>query len=143
VATDSASQATSFTRTLTRNLPLNSDGEALGLAQYLIGVYASPIFRFTSMTLDGLMDDALWPYILGLAISNRITVKQRPPPITTAIQSDCYIESIAHEVQATEDGTFWRVTFGLSSADGLAGSGFWVLDSSTYSVLNSTTKLGY
>lgn len=143
VATDTTSQAAYFTRTLTRTLPLLTDGEALSLAQYLIGVYASPIFRFTSMTLDGLMDDALWPYILGLAISNRITVKQRPPPITTAIQADCYIEGVAHEVQSTADGTFWRTTLGLSSAEGLAGSGFWVLDSTIYSVLNSTTKLGY
>src|SRR5262249_40648908 len=36
VATDSASQAAYFTRTLVRNLPLLSDGEALSLAQYLV-----------------------------------------------------------------------------------------------------------
>jgi hypothetical protein len=143
VATDAASQAAYFTRTLTRTLPLLSDSEALSLAQYLVGVYANPIFRFTSVTLDGLMDDALWPHMLGRAISERITVIQRPPPIGTAIQADCYIESIAHEVSATEDGALWRTTFGLSSADGLAGSGFWVLDSTIYSVLDSTTKLAY
>lgn len=143
VATDTTSQAAYFARTLTRTLPLLTDTEALSLAQYLIGVYALPIFRFTSITLDGLMDDALWPFILGLAISNRITIKQRPPPITTAIQADCYIESIAHEVESTADGTFWRVTFGLSSADALAGSSFWILQDATYGVLNSTTKLAY
>jgi hypothetical protein len=143
VATDSVSQAKYFTRTLTRTLPMLSDSEALGLAQYLAGLYALPIFRFTSITLDGLMDDLLWPHILGRAISERITVLERPPPITAAIQQDCYIEAISHDIQAREDGTFWRVTFGLSSAEGLAGSGFWVLDSTVYSVLDSTTKLGY
>jgi hypothetical protein len=143
VATDTISQAAYFTRTLTRTLPILTDVESLGLAQYLVALYASPIFRFTSITLDGLMADALWPWMLSLDISNRITVKQRPPPITTAIQSDCYIESVAHQIEAREDGTFWRTTFGLSSADALAGSSFWILQDATYGVLNSTTKLAY
>jgi hypothetical protein len=143
VATDAASQAAYFTRTLTRTLPLLSDSEALSLAQYLVGVYANPIFRFTSVTLDGLMDDALWPHMLGRAISERVTVIERPPPIGVAIQADCYIESISHTIEAREDGAFWRTTFGLSSAEGLAGSSFWILDSATYSVLDSTTKLAY
>lgn len=143
VATDSTSQSAYFTRTLTRTLPLYDDTEALALAQYLIGLYAAPIFRFSSVTLDGQMSDPLWPYMLGLAISNRITIIQTPPPITTAIQADCYVESIAHDVTATEEGFFWRTTFGLSSAEGLAGGSFWVLDSATYSVLDSTTKIGY
>jgi len=143
VATDAASQAAYFTRTLTRSLPMLSDTEALSLAQYLVGVYANPIFRYTSVTLDGNMVDALWPYMLGLAISQRITILQAPSPTAVQISTDCFIESIAHEVTATEDGTFWRTTFGLSSAEGTAGGAFWVLDSTTYSVLDSTTKLGY
>jgi hypothetical protein len=146
VATDATSQAQYFTRTLTRTLPMLSDTEALSLAQYLVGVYANPIFRYTSLVLDGNMADALWPHMLGRAISDRITVQQRPPPLLPTpflITADCYIEAIAHEVTATEDGTYWQTTFGLSSADALAGSSFWVLDSTTYSVLDSTTKLGY
>jgi hypothetical protein len=143
VATDATSQASYFTRTLTRNLPILTDTEALGLAQWLVGLYALPIFRFTGMTLDGLMDDALWPHILGRAISERITVKQRPPPITTALQQDCYIESIAHDVRSDERGTFWLTRFGLSSAEALAGSSFWILQDPVYGVLNSTTKLAY
>jgi hypothetical protein len=143
VASDSASQAAYFTRTLTKTLPLLTDAEALGLAQWLIGNYALPIFRFTSLTLDGLMDDGLWPHMLGRDLSQRITVIQRPPPIGVAITQDCYIESIAHDVQATEDGTFWRTTFGLSSAAALAGSSFWILQDPIYGVLDSTTKLAY
>lgn len=143
VATDTTSQTAYFTRTLTRALPMSSDAEALSLAQYLAGLYAQPIFRFTSMVLDGLMDDLLWPYMLDLAISDRITVIQRPPPIGVAIQQDCYIEAVGHDIQATESGTFWTTTFGLSSAEALAGGSFWVLDSATLSVLDSTTKLGY
>ena len=145
VATDLTSQAAYFARTLTRNLPILTDTEALGLAQWLVGVYANPIFQYTSMTLDGLMTDSLWPHILGRSISERITIKQRPPPHTTGfpIQQDSYIESISHDVQSSTSGVRWYVRFGLSSAEALAGSSFWILDSPTYSVLNSTTKLGY
>jgi len=139
VATDSASQAAYFTRTLTKSLPLLTDTEALYLAQWLIGLYALPVFRFISMTLDGYMADALWPYVLGLVISNRITVTQRPPPIGATISQDCYIESIAFDVTADH----FLVVFGLSSAAALAGSSFWILEHSVYGVLNSTTKLAY
>jgi hypothetical protein len=139
VATDATSQAAYFTRTLTKNLPILSDTEALYLAQWLIGLYAAPIFRFTSVTLDGLMADALWPWMLSLEISNRITITQRPPPIGVAITQDCYIEAVSFDVAQDR----FQVTFGLSSAAALAGSSFWVLQDATYGVLDSTTKLAY
>jgi len=139
VATDTVSQAAYFTRTLAKTLPMLSDGDALGLAQWLVGLYALPIFQFTSITLDGLMDDALWPHILGRVISERITVTQRPPPIGTAITQDCYIEAVSFDVGQDH----WLVTFGLSSAAALAGSSFWILQDSVYGVLDSTTKLAY
>jgi hypothetical protein len=145
VATDTASQAAYFTRTLARTLPILTDAEALGLAQWLVGLYALPIFRFNSVTLDGLMADALWPHMLGRAISERVTIRQNPPPQATAdpIVADCYIESIAHQIDARPDGVYWSTTFGLSSADALAGSSFWILQSATFGVLQSTTKLAY
>lgn len=143
VATDTTSQATYFTRTLVKSLPILTDAEALGLAQWLVGLYALPIFRFTSITLNGLMDDTLWPWVLSLAISQRITVIERPPPIGVAITQDCYIEAVAHDVTADENGTRWRTTFGLSSAAALAGSSFWILEDTVYGVLDSTTKLAY
>jgi len=146
IANDTTSQAAYFTRTLTKNLPILTDTEALSLAQWLVGIYGTPIFRFTSVTLDGHMTDALWPHMLGRAISERITITQRPPPHATgeAISEDCYIESIAHAIESSRDGVFWRTTFGLSSASALAGGGaFWILQDATYGVLQSTTKLAY
>jgi hypothetical protein len=139
VAIDATSQAAYFTRTLVRTLPMLNDTEALYLAQWLVGLYALPVFRFTSITLDGLMDDALWPYILGLVISQRITVIQRPPPLGVAITQDCYIEGVSFDVSQDR----FQVTFGLSSAAALAGSSFWILQDAVYGVLNSTTKLAY
>jgi hypothetical protein len=143
VAEDTTSQAAYFTRTLTKNLPILTDTEALGLAEWLVGLYALPIFRFTSVTLDGLMTDSLWPHMLGRTISERITIVQTPPGAAGTITQSCYIESINHTIEASEDGVFWRTTFGVSSAEALAGSSFWILEDSVYGVLNSTTKLAY
>lgn len=143
VAEDTASQDAYFTRTLTKTLPLSTDVEALGLAEYLVSLYATPIFRFTSVTLDGNMLDALWPYMLDLGLSERITIKQLPPPITSAIEQQCYIESIEHRVDSRPDGQYWETTFGLSSAATGAGSTFWVLEDAIYGVLDSTTRLGF
>jgi len=137
VATDTASQAAYFTRTLTKNLPLYTDAEALALAQWLVGVYASPLFQFMSVTLDGLMDDLLWPHMLSRALSERITITERPPPISASIiTQECYIEAIAHEVGSD----YWRTTFQVSPASALT---YWVLQDAVYGVLNVTTRLAY
>jgi hypothetical protein len=143
VATDTTSQAAYFTRTIARTLPVLSDGDALGLAQWTVGLYASPIFRFTAVTLDGLMTDSVWPHMLGRAISERITVTQHPPGAADVITQDCYIEQISHDITASNDGVFWKTSFGLSSAAALAGSSFWILQDPVFGVLNSTTKLAY
>lgn len=143
VATDATSQAAYFTRTLTRSLPLLNDADALSLAQYLVGLYAFPIYRHTSITLDGNMDDNLWPHMFTRQIGDRISIVQRPPPVGATITLDSYIESVSHTVTARDDGTYWETTFGLSSAEGTAGSSFWVLENTTFGVLDSTTKLGY
>jgi hypothetical protein len=135
VATDVGSQDAFFPRTLVKNLPILSDTEALGLAQYLVSRYATPLLRIKAITLDGLMDDLLWPQILGRAISDRIRAIQRPP-VATTIQQDCYIESIAMHIEHDR----WSVAWGLSPADALT---YWVLEHAVYGELDVTTRLGY
>lgn len=138
VATDTASQAAYFTRTYTKTLPMLTDVEALSLAQYIVGKYANPIFRYTSVTLDGQMDDALWVEMLSRVISERITIVERPPggAVPDVITQACYIEGVSHTI--TQDT--WQTTFQLSAADSFQ---YWVLDSATLSVLDTSTRLAY
>lgn len=143
VASDSASKAAYFTRTLPRNLPILTDAEALRLAQWLLAIYKDPLFRFTSVTLDGLSDDALWPHMLGRILSERVTIVETPPGGAGTITQECYIEGVAHTVTADDDGAKWRTTFQLSPAATGAANFFWVLNDPVLSILGSTTRLAY
>lgn len=53
--------------------------------------------------------------ILGLEISDRVTIAVIPPGHTTGVERDQWIESIDHNVTIA-GGPAWTVTFGLSSA---------------------------
>jgi hypothetical protein len=143
VSTDTSSGDEYFLRTYTKTLPLLTDVEALSLAQWITSRYGQPSFRFTSVTLDGLMQDDLWPHILGRAISDRVNVYQLPPigsGLGTAIAKDCYIEGVAHNVNVAGGALVWQTTFQLSPADALQ---YWVLEDATLGVLDSTTRLAY
>jgi hypothetical protein len=154
VAIDAASQAAYFPRTLAKTLPLLSDGEAMGLAQYLIARYAQPIYRVDQVELDGLMDDLLWPQLLGREISDRIGVIQRPRVVSggwalgaahlgtetilgaRAISSDCRIEAIGHQIASDT----WRTILQLSPS---GTDVWWKLEDATYGILDATTIAAY
>lgn len=135
-----ASDATSGTRYLERTLAksdllINSDNEALAAAEYLLSRYKDPYLRIPEIELKGHSDDTLWPHVLGREIGDRITVNRRPDA-GAAISQESIIERIEHDISQTAWITRWR----LSPADTQA---YWILDSLTNSVLNSTTRLAY
>lgn len=137
VATDATSQAAYFTRTYAKSLPLLNDNDALSLAQWIVGRYGSPVFRYTSVTLDGMMTDltSYWAQMLGRDISNRVTIKERPPGASEVITQACYVEGVAHDIAQDK----WHTTFQLSAADALA---YFILDSTTNGILD-TNRLAY
>lgn len=141
VASDATSQAAYFVRTLTKSgVPIGgaidaANNEAASAAAWLLANYKDPHLRFDSISIIPAMDDNLWPQALFREISDRITVKRRPPGGGTLVQ-DCFIEGIAHEIALNQ----WRTTWQLSPVDALT---YWVLNSTTLSVLGSTTRLGY
>lgn len=127
-----------FLRTYRQTLPLYTDNEALALAQWLLFRYANPRFQYTSVTLSGLASDSLWPHILGREISDRITIRERPPGGSGTIEQECYIEGIRMDVSG--DPQRWDCQFLLSPADALT---YWVLQDSVLGKLNVTTRLAY
>lgn len=136
-ATDATSVARHFERTLTQGGTLQtSDNEALAAAQYWLSRYKDPLFRMRGIELRPQSDDNLWPHALGREIGDRITLRRRPPGGGAAIDIECLIEGIEHDIQTTEWVTRWR----LSPAD---VQEYWILNSLTLSVLGSTTKLAY
>ncbi len=108
------------------------------MADWLLAQYKDPTLRFDSINLEGGASDSLWPQMLGRTISNRITVKRRPPPSgSTVLSRECWIEAVEHRIpNITATYLRWQTKWQLSEA---TAHGWWLLDDTTYSVLDSTT----
>jgi hypothetical protein len=148
-ASDSTSQTTYGQRTLSKSGLILADAsgfggataneEAANAAGWLLAIYKDPALRFTSLTIRGVATPAtLWLQILNRTISDRITVLKRPPGGGAAISQECFIESVEHQIGENVDD--WRTTWQLSPTSALT---YWILDSTTLSVLDSTTRLAY
>jgi hypothetical protein len=152
ISSDATSQDAYGKRTLSKSGLIIGDASGLGGATadaecasasaYLLSNYKDPLLRFLQITIAGhTLPGTLWGHVLNRTISDRITVKRRPPGGGAAISQECFIEAVEHHVGG--DVEFWTTTWQLSPASvGSAGS-YWVLDSITLSVLDSTTRLAY
>lgn len=101
-------------RTLTRTgLLIATDNEAADAAAWYLDRYKAPRYRFDRLEVEGGASDALWPLMLGLDISDRITIRRRPPGGGT-IELDCYIEAVEHRIEA--DRGSWTTAWQLSPA---------------------------
>lgn len=144
-AADTTSRDNYFQRTLSKSVSIGggvsaANNEAASMAAWLLANYKDPQLRFTRMTIDPqAADSTLWPQVLGREIGDRITVKRRPPGGGNVITQDCFVESVNHVANAGPL-TSWKTEWTLSPVDTLT---YWVLNSTTLSVLGSTTRLGY
>src|SRR6202044_751518 len=93
-ATDAGSIAQYMTRNYAVTTQLTDYTDALGMAQYIVGKYAQPGLRFTTMTIQPVADSNLWTQALTRDIGDRITVHRRPPDYSgetiTYIAQDCF-----------------------------------------------------
>jgi hypothetical protein len=135
-----ASDATSITAFLKRKLSktglLNtSDADALAYAQYLCAKYKNPVPRVKSITIYPDSDPAnLWPTVLSLDISDRITIVNSQK----GINKDFYIEGISEDYNFVSGVN--TVRYELSDADVY---NYWVLDDAALSLLDTTTRLTF
>lgn len=138
VAIDSASQTKYLRRTLTATgVLVATDNEALDIANYWVNRYKEVDLRVVGLGLRPAMHPAQWTHVLHAELGDRIRVRRRPRE-GGLIEQTAFIQGIAHSWDG-EAGT-WDVKFRLSPVD--AAANFWMLDSPTRSVLDSTTKLG-
>jgi hypothetical protein len=127
-AADIASETAYFTRTWTASPLYTTDAEALNMASWIVANYKNPALRIDSVALrPTLQPSTVWPQALGRAISDRITTIRRPPAGGASIQSDSFINGVAHNVQMGSHGWEWRTVFSLTPTALYAG---WVLDTS-------------
>ena len=135
--------ATYLRRTLSKSGLLNDvDAETYMAASHDLERQLAPGMRVVGLDLDA--EDGpsgpatLWPQLLGRELGDRITVIKTPPGGGAAITQVSNIER--RSMEWTANGGVWAISWSLSPADTTA---YWMLGNATYSVLGSTTKLGY
>lgn len=103
--------------------------------------------RIDSITIDPMSNPALWPFALAAEIGQRIRVRRRPQGLTGSLVYDqqYFIEQVSHSninLDSSGDQPWsWKTTLSLTPAP--ATSQPWLLDDPTWSVLGSTTRLGF
>lgn len=123
-------------RIISQTVQVNTDFDVQQAGLFYVTRYSTPKTRIETLTLDPAANPALWPLVLSLEMSQRITAKRRTAALTTS--GDFYIESINHKLDA-EAGT-WTVDI---QASPVFVPTAWVLGDSTYGVLGTTTVVVY
>jgi hypothetical protein len=115
VASNLASQANYGISTLTiENLLMDSDADAEDLAQFLVGKYAQPEYRFESLEIDlTTLPEAKQNEVLGLELGQVVFVKFTPNGIAPAIERYAEVIRIDQRVGPQSH----RVTLGLGALD--------------------------
>ena len=140
----SAQDATSISTFGPRTLVYNdtwvvSDNHSKALADLIVDVYADPSPRVRSITVQPRRDPAnLWPVVLDLELSDRVTVNRRPPAGNT-ITETLFVEAIRHSVTAQRT---WSTTFELGYFN--PGDENWfLLNDATFGTLSDGNVLAY
>lgn len=130
---NAVSESAYLTRTLDiSDLILETDAQALEIANFLLGKYALPEFRFDSVTvsLQGVAT-AGQNALFAIEPNDLVQVKRTyttGSPLTVAKYG--IVEGVQHEINISEH----KITFSLSPAQGT-----FRLDSAVFGVLNSNT----
>lgn len=148
--------ATASRRYFPRSSPPDSgDYETDTLAQYkadwTFNSHKAPLMRVSTLTVDPSSNPALWKKALGIEVGQRWTVKRRAKAANAGagitMSEDYFIERVIHNEINMETGR-WTISL-IMSPIGLISSppGVtlqpWILEHSTYGVLDSTTVLGW
>lgn len=137
VASNLPSQADYGISTLTlENLLMDSDADAEALAQFLVGKYAQPEYRFESVDIDLVsLTEADQNEVLGLELGAVVLVKFTPNGISPAIERYAEVIRIDQRVGAQSH----RVTLGLGALD----YSFFRLSDSVFGRLSAGNSLAY
>lgn len=130
--TNQGTQAKYGQRILTQTVQVNQDFDLTQAGIFYLQRYGTPKTRVSSLVLKPSANPALWPVILSLEISQRVTVRRRTPNLTTS--GDYYVEKISHRVDS--ESSDWQTELQLSPVFNPVA---WVCGDSTYGVLGTST----
>lgn len=136
-ADDTTSQSEYGITTLDQTgLLIDTDANALSLANYLLGKYKNPEYRIESITVElAALSAANQAAVLARELTDVVTVKFTPNKTGTQIVQYGQVIGIQHDIRPDAH----RVTFSLAQTDGRVA---FVFDSAQYGVFDSST-LGF
>jgi len=95
-------------------LLLNTDADAQALADYLVGIYSEPEYRFETLAVQlEALTSAEQIKVLGLEINDVCQIKFTPNALGTPINKYAVIIKIEHDMQPLQH----RVVFGFETLD--------------------------
>lgn len=131
---DTTSQATYGIRARQIDTLIAAGSDALTRGLIELTRYADPALRISQWTvIPAKAGSTAYPKVLGARLADRVTFELMPNNVGTRISEDLILESISHEF--TPDR--WVTTFSGSPAVDA-----WLLEDTTYGLLDSTTILG-
>jgi hypothetical protein len=114
---------------------LNTDADALLLAQYLLARYSEPEYRFDSLEIElARLSSAQQNAVLGLELTDVIRVKFTPNNVGSQIDKYAQVTGIKHRTNSISHS----VTLNLSTLD----YANFIVDDSVFGILD-TSKLGF
>jgi hypothetical protein len=138
VVQNAASIATHEQYPVDLELLVNTDDEALDVANWRVTNYAEPAARLPDVTVDLLTQtQATQQALMALEISDRMTITGMP---SQAVNGTTTLNLIVEGWTETLTASSWDMAFNTSN---FAQSAAWILDDTALSVLGSTTRLGY
>lgn len=114
----------------------DNDAHSRYLAEFILAGYKDPAERVSQMSVNPYADDALWPEILGLELTDRVVLNETPQNVAPEVSRTLVVEGVAH----TFGPKSWLASFNLSE-NTAATQAYWALGVAGYSELGETTRL--
>lgn len=106
-------------------------------ASYLVRRYSQPVQRVEQLQVNLGANPSLWASMLALELGTRVRVMRRAPLGAATIQVDGFVEQINWAID-DNGSVFIDLQVSVNNLQQ-----FWQLDSSTFSVLDTSTIAGY
>lgn len=123
------------------DLRITNQDEAIQHGYHMIRRYDEPTVRVNSLRLNAgaSSDGRLWPVVLGLALSDMVTVGDLPDGAPSSTMT-FFVESIRHHISREGESLGWVTDMDVSPT-GLRDA--WILGDPVRGVLGSTTILHF
>lgn len=119
------------------DLLYDTDSQTQDLAQWIVNRFGEPSLRVERMTILPERNPAvLYPAVWDLELGDLVTVNRTPLGIGSAISRNVLVVGMNETILPDR----YEISFSISEAD---TSSYWLLGDSTYSVLDTTTRLAF